>query len=530
MRAVLQLITLLVAGTIYWTQSPEQKLGEIHLKLVDGATQQLLPGLVTLRNEQGEVQRLAGLLPRGLGLDATGPIHDWYVVRHEGATLSVPEGRYKLQALHGIETLRAEHTLDVVAGTTRELRVPLTRFYHAEQRGLYAGNTHLHLRKISRPDADRYIREIPAADGLAVLFVSYLERAEEDRDYVSNQYSKDDLQRLSTPRLPIGWGEEHRHNFTGWGQGFGHVMLLGLPELIQPVSIGPGIMKTGTDSVPLQRGIDRSRALGATVIWCHDQWGYEDIPNWVLGRLQANNIFDGGLHGSYRHSFYRYLNAGIKVPFSTGTDWFQYDFSRVYVPSTTRPSTQQWLDQLVAGRSTITNGTLLELTVDGAAIGATLALDVARKVKVVARGMGRTDFEHLEVIRNGEVIQQLKTVQQQGHFTAEGEIEVSIKEPCWFALRTPPPPWKGDAEQRADFPKNELGNPLFAHTSAIYVTLNGRSVFDRPTVEGLLEEMRDHRRIIHAGGKFADDGERQRVLAVYDEAIARTEARMAASK
>ena len=30
--------------------------------------------------------------------------------------------------------------------------------------------------------------------------------------------------------VPIGNGEEHRHNFAGWGQGYGHVMLLDLHQ------------------------------------------------------------------------------------------------------------------------------------------------------------------------------------------------------------------------------------------------------------------------------------------------------------
>src|SRR6185436_7795670 len=47
-------------------------------------------------------------------------------------------------------------------------------------------------------------------------------------------------------------GQEHRHNFTGFDEGYGHVMFLHLPELIQPVSIGPGIMKKGTDSPALR--------------------------------------------------------------------------------------------------------------------------------------------------------------------------------------------------------------------------------------------------------------------------------------
>jgi hypothetical protein len=94
----------------------------------------------------------------------------------------------------------------------------------------------------------------------------------------------------------------------------------------------PGIMKEGTDGIPLQRGIRTAREDGATVIWCHNTFGHEDIPNWVSGLLHAQNIFDGGDHGTYEDTFYRYLNVGMKVPFSTGTDWFIYDFSRVYLP------------------------------------------------------------------------------------------------------------------------------------------------------------------------------------------------------
>ena len=101
------------------------------------------------------------------------------------------------------------------------------------------------------------------------------------------------------------------------------------------------------------------------MIWCHNTFGHEDIPNWVAGLLHAQNIFDGGDHGSYEDTFYRYLNVGMKVPFSTGTDWFIYDFSRVYVPLAGELTTKRWLAELAAGRSYITNGPLLELTADG---------------------------------------------------------------------------------------------------------------------------------------------------------------------
>ena len=50
--------------------------------------------------------------------------------------------------------------------------------------------------------------------------------------------------------------------------GYGHVLLLHLKELIRPMSIGPDIMDSGTDSPALRPGIQRARRQGDSAIWC----------------------------------------------------------------------------------------------------------------------------------------------------------------------------------------------------------------------------------------------------------------------
>ena len=114
------------------------------------------------------------------------------------------------------------------------------------------------------------------------------------------------------------------------------------------------------------------------------------MPNFVGGKLDAQNIFDGGSHGSYEDSFYHYLNAGLRVPFSTGTDWFMYDLARVYTKVEGRLGIKSWLDALVAGRSFISNGPLLSLNVDGKDLGATVDLSSGREVSV-RENMKETD-------------------------------------------------------------------------------------------------------------------------------------------
>jgi hypothetical protein len=85
-------------------------------------------------------------------------------------------------------------------------------------------------------------------------------------------------------------------------------MFLHTKKLIEPVSIGPGIMGQGTDWPSIRHGIDLARGDGATVVWCHNTFGYEDVPDWLAGVIDAYNIFDGGSRGDYEDSFYRFMN------------------------------------------------------------------------------------------------------------------------------------------------------------------------------------------------------------------------------
>ena len=72
-----------------------------------------------------------------------------------------------------------------------------------EEHKLFAGNTHLHLSSLSKEQAERYLREIPRADRLDILFISYLERALVDKDYITNRYPIGEVPRLKTAGLEV---------------------------------------------------------------------------------------------------------------------------------------------------------------------------------------------------------------------------------------------------------------------------------------------------------------------------------------
>ena len=434
------------------------------------------------------------------------PIQDWYVLPSP-TEIVLPSQPIRLEAFSGLETERAEISLDLSGKTQHSLRLPLRSFSKAARQNWHAGNTHLHLFGLTRQESDRYLTEVPRADRLDVLFTSYLLRPSEDAAYVTNQYRVGDLKNYGNTGVLMNHGEEHRSNFVAYGPGYGHVMFLNIKQLIQPVSIGPGIMGKGSDGIPLQQGIDEAHRQGGVAIWCHNDLGVERVPNFVSGKMDAQNIFDGNAQEKYENTFYHYLNAGLRVPFSTGTDWFLYDLSRVYARIRGTLGIQSWLNALAAGRTFISNGPLLDFKVDGREIGETIRINSAREIEVHGRAMGRADFEKLELIQNGKVVAEVKSELSKNHYIARLKLKLKIETPSWLALRI------------SSGKNNEYGRRLFGHTSAVYIELGGKAIRMPDEVSFLIGEVERARDVVAAKPVFASAEERHRVLAVYGRAI-----------
>lgn len=359
-----------------------------------------------------------------------------------------------MKALSGLETGLAEQVLDVGNNTPAEIAIKLPFLFHPEEAGLVAGNTHLHLRGFTLEKADEYLRQIPAADGLRVMFISYLERAKEDESYIS---------------------------------------------------IGPGITGAGFDDLPLRAGIDNAKKQGGTVIWCHNTNGVEDVLSAITNRLDALNVFDGSRTGKYEDNYYRYLNIGLRMPISTGTDWFMYDQSRVYAEVRGKLTVTSWLDAVKAGRCQATNGPLLTLSVDGKTIGDVIDLKEPKTLRITASAVGRHPVQKLQLVQNGRVIKtQVASAKEPGRVQLAHEVRVDA--PAWFAVRI-------DSDAKSEFQKT-----LFAHSSPVYVTMKGQKVFDVESALALLKQVEEGHAAVKDRGKFSSPEAARKTLALYDEA------------
>ena len=196
-----------------------------------------MSGLIRVTGAKNQAVPLPSLLNRGVGLLENQPRIGTWSVLPRPQTVALPQQAISIEAISGLETERSRIEVDLTDKAPRVITLKLKRFYSAAEQGLRSANTHLHLMKISRKDCDRYLREIPRADGLDMIFLSYLERAVEDQRYTSNRYTTDDLVKLTSESgVVFGNGEEHRRNFAGFGQGYGHVMPVSYTHLTLPTT------------------------------------------------------------------------------------------------------------------------------------------------------------------------------------------------------------------------------------------------------------------------------------------------------
>ena len=104
-------------------------------------------------------------------------------------------------------------------------------------RGWHPGNTHIHYRETeTRPD-DR-LQLDPRIEDLRMTAISILKRG--DLNFAANRYPIGMLTDFSSAHHYVQNGEENRHNFSGPGSpyGYGHVMLLNIKNIVEPVSRG----------------------------------------------------------------------------------------------------------------------------------------------------------------------------------------------------------------------------------------------------------------------------------------------------
>jgi len=188
----------------------------------------------------------------------------------------------------------------------------------------------------------------------------------------------------------------------------------------------------------------------------------------ALGKVDYMEIVSFADHQATAGVWYRLLNLGFHLPAAGGTDAMAdyatlrgpVGLNRVFVSVPDGPLDHGlWLDGLRHGRTFATNGPLLDFSLAGNEVGASVRLEHAQPVGFKVRMRSIVPVDHAQIVCNGQVMDELPLGAHRDSLEVSGRLLVSRS--GWCVLRA--------FSAKAEYPV--LDNFVYATTSPIYVAV-----------------------------------------------------------
>jgi hypothetical protein len=411
---------------------------------------------------------------------------------------------------------RSHAILDnVSAGQYVEHVIQLKRWAHPAKNNWYSGENHIHANYGYGPWYNTPPDVLDQCDG-ENLNVCNIMVANSDTDGVYDRlFFTGAPDRLSSDQTILYWNQEFRSTF--WG----HMTLINLEQLVEPIFTGfEGT--TNPHDVPTNSDIaEETHHQDGLVSYTHPASNRDDmylnpytargVPvDAALGNIDAMDVMGGGYLVSTQ-LWYKLLNCGFKLSAAAGTDCFLNRVSsrlpgwgRCYVKLDGPLDYRAWVEGLRAGRSFVSNGPMLDMSVNGQPIGATIQLTAPGKVRVKANAQSQYPLDIIEVIHNGKVVASAEATDSGKAASIDQEIPIDTT--GWVAVRV-------SGNQRAPFVPL---NVLVAHTSPVYIDMPGKLPNAREDAQYFLDWIDRHERSFVERDRAGH--EKQRVLNLYDHA------------
>jgi hypothetical protein len=438
-------------------------------------------------------------------------------------SLDVPRGLVRVVVERGTEFVPWRHDVEATKSGAIALDVPLERWSDLPERGWHPGNTHIHYDEKEK-DPDRRLRYDSRVEGLRMTAVSILKRW--DLLYATNKYPPGVMNEYTDTHHYVQCGEETRHNAGGpFSPGYGHVMLLNIRNAVEPLSRGLLVDAFDPDYPPLSYACDDARRQGGIVIWCHNGQGMEAPVAAALGKVDAMNLFDPYWNDTEYDLWYAMLNCGIRLPASTGSDWFVCSANRVYAHGGTRFEYEPWLKAVRDGRTFITNGPALYMTVNEVGPGSTVAAKPGDEVDVELEWQSHYAVDRVEIVLNGRVVAARALAQvsaghdaarlrarprarsrteESGPHAGSARFAVPVRSDGWIAARL------------AGSARDSFNQAIWAHTSPVYVTIGrGSGPERRASARFFVARLDEAMGWANTGAKFYTDAQRKEVQDLF---------------
>ncbi|MCG3196526.1 MAG: CehA/McbA family metallohydrolase [Candidatus Omnitrophica bacterium] len=414
-----------------------------------------------------------GCIAYGMASDSFHPPRDGLI------ELILPKGAHQITVTKGFEyepwTQRFEVTGNSRAGLPIE--VNLTRKWNWPARGWFCGDHHTHLYRhggsLFTSLTWKDILRVARAEGLDFL------------PFMGADRYPDGVRFPDAEGIVAELSEEITEDF--WG----HVCPIGVPANSRDdprFEDGPmhldrdaairgegGVLCFGHPYGPLEEG----REFGALASLSSHLPGREFPIDLALGaRCAVDLLTQEGSRNQLDlklRDLYRLWNLGLRPTLSASTD-FHVDQGRqpigavrTYVHPKKRDM-QSIARAYREGKTFVTNGPLLDLRVGGEGPGATVPVAGGAVVSITCEAASLGPLDRLELVANGQVLRA---------FMAHGADHLRVSEDtplagsAWIAARVTGPECPFFASELEGRP---LGQGQFAHTSPVYVLVDGKDV------------------------------------------------------
>ncbi len=421
----------------------------------------------------------------------------------------LPLGDTEWQAERGCEHAVTRQRGPVRDGENRPVTLSLKRLTDMKAQGWISGDTHVHWAKNSW-DVNEEID-----------LLGMVQRAEDIR-CVNNLTLKHVVPGVTSfiapsqyPMGPVpGWcddeyhiqmAEEYRNEWF-----YGHINLLGIKTLIEPISTGK-FMGGNYDYPNNVPALKEAHRQGGVTCEAHGLGLNWDVPVNLL------NSLSDCLDQIEPVDYYRFLDCGFRVPLGNGSDHPARvtGCARMYVKNSAPGLYAGWLEGIRQKRTFVTSGPLLWLQANGADIGDVLKLRRGDRVQITARALSRHPLGRVQLVVNGKVVEDRPT--EATELTITHTLELT--ESSWVCVR---------CGRMGVF--NALAAPDVAHTSAIYLHMDGRRRCIPEAALELAKRMHAHADDIHKRAWFANDAQRSECVDYIRNGARQFEAMAAAAR
>lgn len=371
-----------------------------------------------------------------------------------GAYWCVPEpfnmelspGEYEITVLRGTEHVAVHDTVTVTSDQRTERTYRPRRWVDMRKHGWYSGDDHVHAQILSDADAEVIMTWIQAED---VHLANVVKMGDIYRTWFE-QRGFGEAHRVIDGDYILSPGQEcpRTHNELG------HTLSMNIKNMIRNTD-QYYLYDTVFEEVHGQGGLSGYAHVNSGIFYVHRDMSI-NIPKEKIDFVELLQFANLGTD-----LYYDFLNTGFKVTASAGSDvpWGgSVGEVRVYAHTGKRRfNADRWFEAVRRGNTFVTNGIMLDFSVDKAIPGEEVLVDGDKPVRVRARAWGdpeRCVPSKLEVVVHGEAV---RTVEPSA--AGESELILDFELPAgngfWIAARA-----DGNDGSRA-------------HTTPIYVIREG---------------------------------------------------------